>query len=148
MSQAWTRKGTLAVEPLRGKFDPVYSEPMSGDKPASIEEMLQQICDEEIALLRPLLESEKQHDLGLCEILARAEADLGHLIREVRGERVTYTREELAELADGLQGLLDGFEATGDPHDRAIRARVEGAVIVLRMLAEGNSQEISSSLLR
>ena len=51
----------------------------------------------------------------------------------------TYTTRELAEIAAGLQGLLDAFPAVSTPLDRAIRARVEGAALALRLLAEGRS---------
>lgn len=51
----------------------------------------------------------------------------------------SYTTRELAQIAEGLQRLLDAFEPAPTPLDRAIRARVEGAALALRLLAEGRS---------
>lgn len=49
----------------------------------------------------------------------------------------TYTRDELRELAAGLEALLD--LGTDSPHDRAIRSRLEGALILARVLVEGRT---------
>lgn len=51
----------------------------------------------------------------------------------------SFTAAELRELAAGLEALLDAVPPTDDPHDRAIRARLEGALMLARVLVEGRS---------
>jgi hypothetical protein len=50
-------------------------------------------------------------------------------------ERAWSTRE-LAEVAEGIERVLEAFDPSGTPLDRAVRARLEGALVVLRVLAD------------
>ena len=51
----------------------------------------------------------------------------------------TYTVEELAELAEGLRGLLGAIEDGSLTADAGTIARLEGATAAIQALAEGQN---------
>jgi hypothetical protein len=57
----------------------------------------------------------------------------------VSTKRRTYTAAELADLAEGLRGILGAIEEGSLAADAGTISRLEGAVAALQALAEGKN---------